>query len=284
MELYIYKDGKMNPLLSNRDEKNSEIMKNIDFELLKSSDELFFENKNLVLKCIYSDDCIKLFSLDYILNTNFSDNEITRLVIHNLNNIITSIHTNSYLALKQNDNSAIESIYKLSDSAVKISRKYLFYNLQKKSWGKQKFKAYEVITDCMEIFKNKIESENISYEILENCERFFLFMNISRFYQIIVSLITNSLEALKGEEKPQLKIILEKKVDCMSITVFDNGKGIEDSIINKIFEPGFTTKDSGNGFGLTAVKEFVEFYNGKINVRSDVKNKETYVEIQFYEI
>ena len=48
----------------------------------------------------------------------------------------------------------------------------------------------------------------------------------------------------------------------------DNGKGIEDAFMDKIFEPKFTTKSSGMGLGLGMVKTIVETYSGTIDFSS----------------
>ena len=47
------------------------------------------------------------------------------------------------------------------------------------------------------------------------------------------------------------------------ITVADNGKGIPDSIRDKIFIPFFSTKKNGNGIGLSISREIVKLHNGK---------------------
>ncbi|NND79969.1 MAG: HAMP domain-containing histidine kinase, partial [Maribacter sp.] len=51
-------------------------------------------------------------------------------------------------------------------------------------------------------------------------------------------------------------------------SVADNGIGITDDFIDKIFEPKFTTKTSGMGLGLGMVKNIVETYNGSIDFTS----------------
>src|SRR3546814_3909278 len=50
----------------------------------------------------------------------------------------------------------------------------------------------------------------------------------------------------------------------VSITVQDNGKGIDEIVRNKIFQPNFTTKSSGTGLGLAFVKQTIESIGGTI--------------------
>ncbi len=54
----------------------------------------------------------------------------------------------------------------------------------------------------------------------------------------------------------------------VKISVADNGIGIADDFIDKIFEPKFTTKSSGMGLGLGMVKNIVETYGGSIDFTS----------------
>ncbi|MCK0204169.1 HAMP domain-containing histidine kinase, partial [Ornithobacterium rhinotracheale] len=55
----------------------------------------------------------------------------------------------------------------------------------------------------------------------------------------------------------------------VNILVSDNGTGISDELIDRIFEPKFTTKSSGSGFGLAMVKKIVEEYGGNIRFRNN---------------
>ena len=58
------------------------------------------------------------------------------------------------------------------------------------------------------------------------------------------------------------------KNDKVCICVTDNGHGITQDLIEKIFEPKFTTKTSGMGLGLAMVKNIVQTYEGQVEVES----------------
>ena len=64
------------------------------------------------------------------------------------------------------------------------------------------------------------------------------------------------------------------EINKFVIKIQNNGPKIEENIINKIFEPGFSTKkdeEKNHGFGLAIVKEIVEKYDGNISVSSSEK-------------
>ena len=64
------------------------------------------------------------------------------------------------------------------------------------------------------------------------------------------------------------------------IQVIDNGKGIDDENIDKIFIPFFTTKKKGSGIGLSLSREIMRLHSGRIRVRS-VPEKETVFTLEF---
>ncbi len=61
-----------------------------------------------------------------------------------------------------------------------------------------------------------------------------------------------------------------QKFACIKVT--DTGRGIDESIIDKVFDPYFTTKEDGKGtgLGLSVVQGIVKSYRGDINIRSKV--------------
>ena len=83
------------------------------------------------------------------------------------------------------------------------------------------------------------------------------------------NLIKNAVEAVEKIPNPsiEIKIYNEQKI---FIEIKDNGVGIDDKMISKIFEPYFTTKSKGTGLGLSIVKRIIEDHGGKIKIE---KNK-----------
>ena len=60
------------------------------------------------------------------------------------------------------------------------------------------------------------------------------------------------------------------------MTVADTGSGIESWNIEKIFEPYFSTKDTGTGLGLALVKRIIEGHGGRISVESELERGTTF--------
>ncbi|WP_027383680.1 sensor histidine kinase [Epilithonimonas caeni] len=105
-----------------------------------------------------------------------------------------------------------------------------------------------------------------------------IMMKIDKDYmaRIITNLVTNASQAKADDRKSVINVDLEKIEKRIRITVQDNGVGISEDKISKIFDPNFTSKNSGMGIGLTMVKRMVEDYNGTITVVSEVDKGATF--------
>ena len=88
---------------------------------------------------------------------------------------------------------------------------------------------------------------------------------------IVGNLLENSFEAVekKGGEEKDVFFFIRNDSRTINITVRDTGAGIEKSDINRIFERGYTTKNSSNGVGLDLVKKSVDNMHGEIEISSE---------------
>ncbi len=84
---------------------------------------------------------------------------------------------------------------------------------------------------------------------------------------MIVNLVVNSFDAIK--KKGTITIKLEDNPNHVTIQVIDSGPGIPDDIKSKIFEPLFTSKDTGTGLGLGISKNIVNQHGGKMSVENN---------------
>ena len=84
---------------------------------------------------------------------------------------------------------------------------------------------------------------------------------------VFANLITNAIQAMNNEGEINIRIIDD---DPVLITVNDHGSGISDEILPKIFDPLFTTKQTGTGLGLASCRNIVEQHEGKIWAKSEV--------------
>ena len=93
-----------------------------------------------------------------------------------------------------------------------------------------------------------------------------IYADQNKLRQVIINLIENSQDALKAIKKPKININIKKKNNEVELIVEDNGIGIPDEIIGRIFEPYVTSKKTGTGLGLAIVHKIIEEHNGKIKI------------------
>ncbi len=88
--------------------------------------------------------------------------------------------------------------------------------------------------------------------------------------QVLINLINNSIHAMEGIKNPLIKLSCIVEQDKTLILVSDNGKGIEENIMNQIFIPFYTTKKNGSGIGLSLSKNILKKHGGNLLVSSEV--------------
>ena len=87
--------------------------------------------------------------------------------------------------------------------------------------------------------------------------------------QVLINLVKNSMEALKNSEKGEIKLTGEiNEYSRVQIAVSDNGPGIPEDLMDKIFVPFYTTKESGSGIGLSLSRQIMLLHGGSLKVIS----------------
>jgi signal transduction histidine kinase len=94
--------------------------------------------------------------------------------------------------------------------------------------------------------------------------------DVNALNQCFSNLIQNALDAVEKREKGMITLKVTKGNGEVIVEIEDNGVGIHESLIDRIFEPFFSTKNDGKGIGLglTLCYEFLKRMGGKIDVKS----------------
>jgi signal transduction histidine kinase len=74
--------------------------------------------------------------------------------------------------------------------------------------------------------------------------------NVGKFQQVVMNLLSNSKDALENVPNAKITIETQNQDNYFILNFSDNGKGIDENILDKIFVPFFTTKSLGKGTGL----------------------------------
>ena len=123
-------------------------------------------------------------------------------------------------------------------------------------------------------YLQKRSSEHIKFKIQLPNKKIIIPLNPQLISWTLENLIKNGIDAMKG--KGSLNLRLLEKASEIEILISDTGSGMKKEVANKIFKPGFTTKNRGWGLGLTLAKRIiVDFHKGKISVLKTVLGKGT---------
>ena len=95
------------------------------------------------------------------------------------------------------------------------------------------------------------------------------------FEWVIENICKNAVDAMKGTGELRLNMVPLPHQE-VAIDITDTGKGISKKNLQKVFSPGFSTKQRGWGLGLTLAKRIVEeYHNGRLYVKSSEVGKGT---------
>lgn len=88
--------------------------------------------------------------------------------------------------------------------------------------------------------------------------------------QVIINLYLNALDAMRAVDNPQIEMTLERNEEGKVLLRFkDNGAGIAPEHMERVLIPFFTTKDEGNGIGLSLSKQIIQKHGGSLNFHSE---------------
>lgn len=211
---------------------------------------------------------------------------LTGGIAHDFNNILTVI--SGYVGLlktqtKGNEklNTRIMKIGEAAERGSKLTHGLLAYS-RKKSEPSTPVDLNQLVLNVRDIFGTAI-GEGISTHLTLANENMVVLADSSQMEQVLVNLVTNARDAMKGDGTLSIKTE-RAEIDTnffrtfgygepgpyVLITVKDTGVGIPEEIQQKIFDPFFTTKDTGKGtgLGLAMVWGIVKQHKGYIHVDS----------------
>ena len=167
----------------------------------------------------------------------------------------------------QDINMAAKTIKKRSDGLLEFVKDYRTISSIPIP-SKQQINLKQFLTSIELLMKQTIEEAGITLNILHIPNNLTILADSKLIEQVLINLINNSSFALKGVQSPTITIscIIEKNKTVLLVN--DNGKGIEDEIINQIFIPFYTTKKNGSGIGLSLSKNILKKHGGNLIVNS----------------
>jgi two-component system C4-dicarboxylate transport sensor histidine kinase DctB len=175
---------------------------------------------------------------------------------HELNQPLAAIrayaeNARRFIALARHDkaDANLEQIVELTERMADISAQLRQFS-RKSSERQETISVQACIDYALRLFQSRLREGNIS--IIQDWpdETLWVKGDLVRLEQVLVNLIGNALQAMKGVPAPQLTLGAHTHQQQVVISVTDNGPGIPEEHLGHIFEPFFTTKAPGSGLGL----------------------------------
>ncbi|EMT45049.1 two-component system sensor histidine kinase NtrB [Anoxybacillus flavithermus] len=113
-----------------------------------------------------------------------------------------------------------------------------------------------------------LHNVELSYDLDEKLQHHGVYIDKNQLMQVFINLLRNAIEA-KTEKSLNVHIQTALHNDLVQIYVHDNGPGIPPTIIHHIFDPFFSTKQTGTGLGLSLSRKIIELHKGSMRVQSE---------------
>lgn len=223
--------------------------------------------------------------------------KLIRVLTHEIMNSITPISslsaTVSNMLSKATENkvqfdsesisdmtSAVETIHKRSDGLLKFVNNYR--NLTRIPKPIFQIISINELFECVsKLFENRISEKRIKYTYFVEPVSLELTADRELIEQVLINLMLNAIDAISNSDQPEIN--LSAQLDThgkIVIRLIDNGSGIPEEVLEKIFIPFYTTKNDGSGIGLSLSRQIVRAHGGSIRV-SSTPQSETVFTLRF---
>ena len=238
----------------------NKMLKKYEDEIKNSNDKLIFQSRQALIGELFSmiahqwrQPINKIASIIVYLRFNLSSNNKNILLDKKLQEIENSIEF-------------------MSETIDDFRTFYKPKNI------KENINLANLIIKAISFIQDNINKKNIS--LLKNIKNINYNIYSNEFLQVIINIINNACDAVK--QNGTIQIDLYEKDNIIYLNIKDDGIGIQKELLQKVFDPYFSTKKDSMGLGLYMCKMIVQKHlNGDIKVQSN-KNEGTIFKLRFY--
>ncbi len=144
----------------------------------------------------------------------------------------------------------------------------------------KKVRVTELFNNILHLMEAEFSETKIPIDVHVNPENLELSCDERLVNQVLINLLDNSVQELAGRNDVQISMSAYLDKNETIIQIKDNGPGIPEEIIDKIFIPFYSTKENGSGVGLSLSKQIMRLHNGSISVHSK-PDEETVFTLRF---
>ncbi len=212
------------------------------------------------------------------INKIVSTDRIARMIAHEVKNPLTNIllcaeQMKELLPENEEFNSYLEIITR---NSKRINQ--LVVNLMDSTrFGDivlEECNLIDIVKDTLKLVEDRLSLQSV--KIIEEYSHpvIQLPVDAEKLKIAFVNIIINAIEVLEENPEATITIKTEKLPNHIRVRIKDNGTGIPPEIMDKLFEPFFTSKEKGSGLGLASAQNIILGHKGKIEVSSEQKGSE----------
>jgi signal transduction histidine kinase len=161
----------------------------------------------------------------------------------------------------------IDTIKRRSEGLLKFTEVYRNLNKIQNPTLSKVF-VRDLFENMNRLLQPTLDEKGIELDVIikEPGIQFFIDPNLTE--QVLINLLLNAIDAVKEKEKPRILLSASRDGHEQLIEVADNGHGIDETIIDKIFVPFFSSKKNGTGIGLSLCRQIMLLHKGNVQVES----------------
>ncbi|MEH0022123.1 MAG: ATP-binding protein [Desulfobacter sp.] len=200
-------------------------------------------------------------------------------IAHDFNNILSGIIGYTELSIAEDgDNIKLQKILEAANRARRLVKQILTFSHQKDQ-DREPVKLVRVVREVLDLVDGSVPGTvEVNINLQTNA---YILADPTQMHQVIMNLCTNAVQAM-AENGGILGVTLEETGNArdlplpglspgryLALAIRDTGPGISRDVMEKIFDPYFTTKKEGNGLGLSVVHGIVRKTDGHITVDTE---------------
>ena len=217
--------------------------------------------------------------------------ELVDSVAHEINTPmgIISAHADSILLQEEKSNIYKEELEIIKKQTKRVSEytKSLLSFSKRIAFNPEKVDVKDLVNESLYLLQPRFREKNIQVIKDIPADGIKIFGDKRQLEQVLINIFNNAMDSFttNGQIFVQLKetnvltnkISHDQVVECVSLSITDNGIGIIKDNLNKIFDPFYSTKEkNGTGLGLSITKSIIQRHKGNIEVKSEIGKGTTF--------
>jgi signal transduction histidine kinase len=209
--------------------------------------------------------------------TSRSLEELSASIAHEIRNPITA--AKSLVQQMGEDPASVENVEYAKIALEELDRversiSHLLRYAREEAMEQQDLVLTEIVDSALESFRDRLAKSGVKVE-RDHDGSGAMRGDPEKLRRVVINLVGNALDALEEAKTPDAKIVLSSGQNLAGSEVWlkvkDNGPGIPEDKIAKIWSPFFTSKAKGTGLGLAITKKLIEAHGGTIEVSSETQ-------------